>query len=534
MAGLASLKVVTKEYISKIARDLSFGLLLFSPKLSHYMELISMESTDSARIPQIPLVIDTLINQDITAVALHFIYEHHELQAFRSRKQKLGRFKCKNCGQPANLHALADHLSLDGHAYHFQHEKNAAYCEWKSENKSKTKAEIYEGAKEGSRHLEMKHYIHDALTGFDGWQIISMDKQYVSSPETHKRTKPDLLAKYKGVEVAFEIQLRSESPDTLIQRQKIHHERGGHLVWVSAENIDMVPEENQASCLELKQVQKDIAHSNRGNILFFNSELAEESVEKGELCFLVKFYSPTLIGKSIHYSWEEAFVGYNELSFEDGDCFYFDFPKKQKEIEDTLRENGKASVLVELYNKRPHSFSEFLKLAKVAWPTFNKDNDLIWLNAEYSKYRQEGENKIRSKIYQLFSSQPWRYNQSVIWWDGLASKVYDMDFGISDSIDLRVIEKLYLIYGATFSDQLNPSKSSFIRACHFFYDQKSFQPYKHLCEKAIGASPYRNEIITASNMQERLVMDLNHIEPKHDIDRLYSWLFEEGASVIMQ
>lgn len=111
------------------------------------------------------------------------------------------------------------------------------------------------------------------LNHLNGWSVISVDKRFLFSPDQRKRGKPDVYATYKETEVVFEIQLRAESPKIISARQELYRDSGRKLIWLSMENSEIVSEDFSKNCIDVKQVQKDIAFTNRGNWFIFNKNM---------------------------------------------------------------------------------------------------------------------------------------------------------------------------------------------------------------------------------------------------------------------
>lgn len=481
--------------------------------------------------PAIPLVYDTKLEVQLSVEALMYRYEFHELQYIRNNNKVAQRFLCANCRELVFLYSMKakNGDGNDGHKYKFQHPPGKGVdCDWRYDGKSK--AEIYAGVREGNRHFEIKCLIAKTLELLPGWKVLDVDNKYVFSPKSNKRTKPDVLAMFDDREVAFEIQLRSEKPDTIRDRQRIHEERGSYLVWVSSDNVDLVSEDYKNSCLDLKQVHKDIAFFNRGNFFIFNEGLSDFSVDKGELYLSAKWYVPTLDTPLIKYGWEEEAVKFSDLNFYGGECFYQDFYELQAACEKRLRLVGQNSAIAALKKYKPHSLDEFLILADHVWPTYNKDKDEQWLKGLYASDFHDRELKLKSLVVGFFRSEEWRDNGERERWDVLAESVCDLDFGISPyfrNFDLSVVEKVLLILGYRLSEWLSIERSSHIVSCHVFYDNKSFKPFNKLCKQAVDLSPYRQQILEANNMQKRLNYDLSEIEQDHSLNRFLKWFTSE-------
>lgn len=477
-------------------------------------------------IPQIPLVIDTKLQLTFDVERITTDYEEHDLHYIRHNNKKAGRFKCALCKQIVNLHAVTDRTQPFGHKYHFQHSSDVE-CDWKSDRLSKS--EIYRGVTEGRHHKAMKKLVADTLDKLDGWQVVSVDKNFIFSADKQERRKPDIHAQYQEKDIAIEIQLRSENYEVILGRKQFYQDKGWPLLWLSMENNNLVSEEHENACIPIKQVQKDIAFSNRGNWFVFNDELSKLSLEWGQLYLKAKIYEPRLQDrKQIVYQWRDQTVRFSQLVVKPGECYYQDFFKLQAIFEGKLRpdgmDNARRLISRQYVNKRFYGrFEDYLIEVKRVWPAFNKDQDEDQLLQLFSDDFSAREKQLKQKIVYFFSHDNWRQQHNKAWWEAQAKQVEYLNISISAGDNLVVIEKLLLILGYPLSDYLCIQHSAHIRACHYFYDNKKYQPYMALCQQAIALSPYRECILQSETMKKRLNKPLPAIKPIPALDDFFHW-----------
>gem|GEM_PF-4832859 len=487
---------------------------------------------DFLRKLQIPLVRDNRVNEILLAETINSVFELHELQALRQNSSD-NHFTCFKCGQRVHLHSVSDNKYENGHRYHFQH-PSGIQCEWRYDNK--TKAEIYSGIKEGKLHQQMKFLLKSTLNELKDWEVIDVDKYFIFSSDRLKRRKPDLHARYKGIDVVFEIQLRSEKPETISARKEFYREKGYKLVWVSAENRDIVSDSYADDCIEIKQVQKDIAFTNRWNWFVFNEELKETSLKAGELTLQAVMWSPSKEGREIYYQWEDELAPFSNIQFEDGEAFLKDLPLYHAQLSDTLRREGKKAIKQLLKGKKAYrEWDEFLNASKEKWPTLEAGGeDGEWLHDQFKLDRATRELALKKLIIEFFQSTAWRDFNNTDRWIKIAYSVREYDFGINTENNLYVIDKLLLILGYSLSDELHPKKRSFVRACHFFYDDQyeQFRCYRHLCNQAIEKSIHSDEILTDKTMRNRLDNAKPITQPNTNLDKFFFWFFSGEQPVL--
>lgn len=472
----------------------------------------------------IPIVLDTTNNEHIPVDMLDELYEQHELQNIRFNNTQLKRFVCGNCSQLVYLHSKENKASQLGHSYYFQH-PSGIECEWKSDGKSQ--ALIYAGVKEGKKHREMKLMLEETLISLDGWEIIDVDKKFVFSLDKLQRAKPDLHAQYLGEDIAFEVQLRSESPEVIKRRQEFYYAKGWKLIWLSAENSEIVSENFKFDCLDVKQVQKDIAFSNRGNWFIFNKELSEKSIKEGKLTIQAKTWEVTRRGCKLSYGWSDEIISYSDLRFSGGDTFYKDFYQLDQQMKKILRDEGMSNIVNKLPLWHENHWYKFLLQAKKAWPSLDSEVDNDWLHEQFTEDMQKRELIIKEKIVTFFRNSIWRIDQNRNFWDELANKTEELNFGIQINADLRTVEKLLLILGYDLSLYLNRAKQAHAQATHYFFDCESFLKYQEVCLSTVKVSKYRIEILNNKKVERRLRERKPLTEQSTDLNRFVEWFTTE-------
>lgn len=491
---------------------------------------------------QIPYIVDTQ-KPELEFIPAHIVsnyFELHELTDIRTNEKN--RFLCYRCKEPITLYSRAirngyeaDSVNyLSGHKYHPQHK--AGYgnnCKWKTG--SSTKGEVYKGVQEGMRHAELKTLLAETLLALPNWELVGtieeMDRYYLIHPDK-RRGKPDVHARYRGREVVFEIQLRSESPETILKRKSLYKDLGKQLIWLSIENSQIVSASYEFDAIEVKQVQKDIAFSNRGNWFLFDENIAEASLKSGKLELNVMYWHPELIDRDIFYDWKQAYIDFSQLKYSEGETFYKDFHALDSEFKNTLRDTGKQRVLEALPINKPHQFSDFYMMAKDLWPSFDREVDSLWLSESFEVYHQERVVLFKKLIVEFFKSADWRDKGKIQRWKDLGRSVIDMDFGFFEEMEmfhLQVIEKIILILGYELSPYLNVKRKSHKQATHYFFDAEfcRFIVYRDLCMKAINSSYLSDDILADPKIIERLHRNADKPTQVHVLDRFLEWFVQE-------
>ncbi len=481
-----------------------------------------------ATLFQIPLTIDRDTSNLISSDSINSLFEQSEIQVIRNNSRE-GKYACYFCKEDVHLQARRNDHSRHDHTYFFRHPPGTGLkCEWKTGGLGK--GAIYNGVKEGRLHKEMKALIRDTLIELDNWEIIDIDKRFIFSEDRLLKGKPDIHAQYKGKDVVFEIQLRSEKLETIKKRKFLYKNKGWPLIWISAEGSDIVSEQFSDDCLNIRQVHKDIAFLDRGNWLVFNKELSSLSIEENEITFLAKTWTPKISDNRIEYFWEDENIGFSSLTFENGDTFYRDFYASDNILKTKLRDTGASRAVAALEVTKTNTFDEFLKEIKKVWPTFDFNIDGSSFRCKFNAHYRERILQLKKQILKFFRSKPWRDDYNETRWINICQKVKHLNFGIHEENSLQVFEKLLLISGYSLSPYLNPQRKSYIQSCHYFMDSdkhKKFTAFQSLCELAIENSVYR-DIINSDKTIVKRSMNRNQIKPENtDIDILFRWFISE-------
>ena len=504
--------------------------------------------------PRIPLVFDTKNPQRgvIPVSIFNAYYKLHELQDIRINRTN--DYVCEGCKEAVKLHAKpiksvsVSVFEKDDHSYHFQHPSGTGLnCDWKTG--SKTLAQIYHGIQEGKKHRELKLLIANTIAKLDDWviDIDTIDSYFLYSPDKRLKGKPDVHAFRAKDEYVFEIQLRSEKVDTINKRKKLYKSSNRKLIWISAENSEIVSEQYSDNCLDMTQVQKDIAFSNRGNLLIFDQSLAEKSAQEGKLFFLVIYYHPRIQNRVIQYEWRSKFISIDELTFDNGEAFYSDFYKKNEQVKAKLRTEGQKAVEQALQTEFVTNFGEFVELVNREWASVDQTLDEKWLTNTYRKDREQRELRLKRTVVNFFSSPRWRkkdenrlkgdlnkFHSFKSFNSKLIAKTEKYDFGFHDELDPYILDKLLIILGYNLSEHLNINKNSHCVSVHQFLDHDTHTPYLNTCFKAIELSPYNLDIM--NNLKNRKegqknIDDLYHslsiIEPDTTHDTFLKWFTSE-------
>lgn len=246
------------------------------------------------------------------------------------------QLKCKECFQKATVST-----NQKGRVF-FKHFPNTDYCIFKDDGFSsneRSEVEAFIGSKESKRHKSLKNQIGDMLRKTQGVLIesVTVDDRYVK--DSFEQRRPDVYCEYKGMRIAFEIQLSSLPPKYIFKRHEFYKRNNTYLIWI----LDDFDVRGQS------QTEKDIKYLNKHqNFFYFNDSTKNSS--------LVAQYKVGWLdnGGYPNFKWTHSNVTLADLVFdpEDFQVFYRSLADESARIEkERLKpELGKAlSLMRKLY-----------------------------------------------------------------------------------------------------------------------------------------------------------------------------------------
>lgn len=236
--------------------------------------------------------------------------------------------RCAACHKP-----VVPRLHYQYKRKHFKHYEGDGDCYFKTKGKFSQRqidAMRYNGRKEGPDHIKLKGLLVTSLEHDITFNGIRVEERWWSAMSPEKWKKPDVVAEYFELPVAFEIQLSTTFLSVMAERRKFYMENGGLLIWIFKEVDHEDP----------RQFQDDVFYNNNSNIFVVDDETARISQEKFELTFRCHFLKPILCESEILEEWCEEFVSFSQLSIdkENQRAYYFDFLAAKQLLEKELQE----------------------------------------------------------------------------------------------------------------------------------------------------------------------------------------------------
>lgn len=157
---------------------------------------------------------------------------------------------------------------------------------------------------------------------------------------TSEWRKPDVQAAYKGLRVAFEIQLSTTYLDVIAARRDFYLQEGGLLFWVFA----------RFDAERLRMTEDDVFYNNNFNAFVVNAQTVETSLAASAF-HLECIWSTPMADGGVSGLWRQ-FVRFEQLTLDSATqrAYYFDFEGQRRAREaaaqaahDSLRTDFEAT-----------------------------------------------------------------------------------------------------------------------------------------------------------------------------------------------
>lgn len=240
----------------------------------------------------------------------------------RKRGGNIVRFQCAICKQPLYLSRYIREYTNRW----FAHDGKSEHCPWYEGNRltpDQTKALIYRGQQEGSKHHALKNFIAHWLEKDELVTEISQEQTTFSQVVHGEWRRPDVKCMYNGKPLVFEIQLSYTFLSDVIARDEFYRREGIFIIWVFA-----LFEPSRA-------VVTDEAFFNRRNLFVLDTDAVNQTIERKSLTFSGYRQLPEQIDGQVCDSWTTDFVNLRNVYFPNDTYrpFFFDYDAALKAVE---------------------------------------------------------------------------------------------------------------------------------------------------------------------------------------------------------
>ncbi|MBQ3946053.1 MAG: WG repeat-containing protein, partial [Alphaproteobacteria bacterium] len=250
------------------------------------------------------------------------------------------RFICPYCRQDVKI---SGKKYARGLVSYFSHLHDSDYCEIKTTtglSKEQIEARKYGLVAESYRHKSLKRKIREALQGNasqeKGVSDVVEEKRVSSNLPYMNWRRPDVMAKYNGMNLVFELQLSTTFISVVVQRDIFYRLNNYFIIWVF--NFD----DNQKYVDLTNLMCKDIYYANKRNIFIFDIEAQNESVKRNELVLKCNWLD---VDNTWHFSKSKGngdgkLITLDELKYDQdfSKPYYFDAETPYFELHPEVRE----------------------------------------------------------------------------------------------------------------------------------------------------------------------------------------------------
>lgn len=272
-------------------------------------------------------------------------------------------YVCSMCGVPVYMVSMKEKGR-----FFFRHTLEDGRCPAQTRGKltaDEINARRYNGAKESHAHQRMKQIVAEGLRLDPRFTGVEVEKVWRGQDRKSWR-KPDVRAEFKGLPVAFEIQLSTTFLHVIAQRRVFYSREKGLLFWIFKEY------DEGASPL----TQDDIVYNNNRNLFLVSEETLKASRAAGRFILECRWTEPRIIDGQIDAQWAGRLAGFDELTVdrERQRVFLFDYDKAHELIAEQF---GDAALRAEFERYWLGHFK------------FHKEDQPEWRNLR-TKFRQRG------------------------------------------------------------------------------------------------------------------------------------------------
>lgn len=186
-------------------------------------------------------------------------------------------------------------------------------------------ARKYNGAKESTLHIKMKEWVTECLRVDGRFESIAKEARW-SGPLSGDWRQPDVRATYKGIPIAFEIQLSTTYLNVIAERREFYLKQGGLLFWIFAVF--------DSECRRM--TEDDVFYNNNQNAFIVHACTVAASIANKEFFVECVWAEPTRDGGTSAFHRKR--VSFHDLTLEPSSqrAYYFDFDGRRQQLRDEV------------------------------------------------------------------------------------------------------------------------------------------------------------------------------------------------------
>ncbi|WP_233252238.1 DUF6035 family protein [Limnohabitans sp. 2KL-17] len=229
------------------------------------------------------------------------------------------KYTCPLCGVGVYLNCMQFQRR-----FYFKHAMEDGRCPIQTRNRlsqQQIDAIRYNGVKESQLHKQMKEWIRKCLVADSNFSEVVVEGHWKGKLTSEYR-RPDIRATYRGLPVAFEVQLSSTYLNVIAERRMFYQQEGALLFWIFA-NFD----EGMR-----KLTQDDVFYNNNQNAFLVNAETVHASDERGQFVLKCIWREP-VTGTEVS-DLQQQLIGFDQLTLSQKkqQSYFYDFYGEREKI----------------------------------------------------------------------------------------------------------------------------------------------------------------------------------------------------------
>lgn len=257
-------------------------------------------------------------------------------------------------------------------------------------------ARQYNGAKESRLHRRMKDWICECLHADGRFTDIEQERTWKGTL-TGERRRPDVRARYRGLPIAFEIQLSTTHLDVISARRDFYQQEGGLLFWVFAE----------FTADRRRMTDDDVFYNNNLNAFVVDASTVVASLDSEEFKLECVWAVPTHCNdvSGLH----RRLTSFHELTLqpEQQRAFYFDFDARRQELLDAA--NAERQQLRDDVEAWMGATGYYSATANEDWAQFRAR--FRRQGIELPRYLSDFDRALLTVLYSAKHNKPWGQDQ---------------------------------------------------------------------------------------------------------------------------
>jgi hypothetical protein len=304
-----------------------------------------MTASLAVAAPKLSEVLDRVTGRTVTAKAVignvteQVLSLRNDIME-RIVEGRLPRYACSLCGQSVRLNGM---IQPGGKRFYFRHVAERGDCPIDT-GAALTREQIdairYNGAKESERHLQMKDWIAQSIAADAAFSDLVVEGSW-KGRLTDEIRRPDVQVQFRGMRLAFEVQLSSTYLDVIVGRRDFYRRQGALVVWVFADFEEGMH----------KLTHEDLFFHNHQNALVVTEQSLKASLERGKFILECIWRLPlSATDPALVSDLQRRLLSFDELELDlqEQRAFYVNFAEERAKLVTALRrpEPGRCAGLM--------------------------------------------------------------------------------------------------------------------------------------------------------------------------------------------